>query len=298
MKVIRNSIERHRSQFNTEEACYTYLANKKWQNGFVCKTCNHTEYVKGRKNLDRRCKSCQKNESPTSGTLFHSIKLPLVKVFEIIYRISVSKKGMSCIALSREYDINPKSATLLKAKIQTAMESSCTHPLSGEVHVDEFLVGGPEEDKQGRSEDSNKKKAVIAVEIRPLKKKNIGRIYIEIIENFSTSELRKIFDKHIDKATFVITDKWSGYSPLKKEYPNLIHKLSEKGKSMPELHVMIMNLKAWIKGIHHKVSPQRFQKYLDEFTYRFNRRNCIESIVTNLIDKCCAINRLIPIYKG
>ena len=162
MKVIKNSIVAHRARFNTEEACYTYLANKKWQNGFICKTCAHTEYVKGRKNLDRRCKSCQKNESPTSGTLFHSTKLPLVKVFEIIYRISVSKKGMSCIAISREYDINPKTATLLKDKIQTAMESSGVHPLSGEVHVDEFMVGGPEEDKQGRSEDSNKKKAIIA----------------------------------------------------------------------------------------------------------------------------------------
>jgi transposase-like protein len=298
MKVKRNSIEAHRLMFGTEEACNIYLANQKWVNGFICKSCNHTAYVKGRKNLDRRCKACQKNESPTSGTLFHSTKLPLVKVFEIIYRIGVNKKGMSCIEISREYDINPKTATLLKDKIQTAMQSSCLYPLTGEVHVDEFFVGGPEEGKQGRSDDSKKKRAIIAVETRPLKKKNIGRIYIETIANFSTSELRKIFDKHIDKNSYIKTDKWSGYSPLKNEYPNLVQKLSEKGRSMPELHLMIMNLKSWIKGIHHKVSPERFQKYLDEFTYRFNRRNSIESIATNLIDKLCAKNRLIPIYKG
>jgi transposase-like protein len=286
MKVIKNSIEAHRARFGTEEQCYTYLAQTKWKDGFICKDCGHNEYIKGRKNLDRRCKKCKKSESPTSGTLFHSIKIPLVKVFEIIYRVSVNKKGLSCISIAREYDLNQKTAVLLRDKIQRAMKSSGKHPLLGEVHVDEFLIGGPEELKQGRSNDSKKKKATLAVEILP-KKKSIGRLYVRQIEDFSSSELRKIFDTHIDKQAIIKTDSWTGYSPLKQEYTKLIQKNSDKGRAFPELHVLIMNLKSWIKGIHHRISKTRFQKYLDEFSYRFNRRNFIPTIVTNLINRMC-----------
>jgi transposase-like protein/DNA-directed RNA polymerase subunit RPC12/RpoP len=291
MQVKKCTITNHRKQFGTEEQCLKHLAHQKWSSGYKCKRCSHGIYVKGRVHFDRKCQKCGHNESPKSGTLFHSMKLSLVLAFEIIYRVAVSKKGMSAIAIAREFGVNQKTADLLRKKIQSAMTSSESHPLVGEIHIDEFFVGGPEEKKQGRTKDSKKKKAVIAVEV--LKDKStVGRLYVMQIDDFSSKELGKIFDKHCTADAFIVADKWTGYNPLKEKYPNLIQKKSEKGKNFPELHLMIMNLKGWLKGIHHKVSKQRFQEYLNEFTYRFNRRSSIETINTNLINRMINTERL------
>ena len=103
------------------------------------------------------------------------------------------------------------------------------------------------------------------------------------IENFSTKELKKIFEKHLTGAKKIVTDEWNGYKPLAKVYPGLIQKRSEAGSAFGELHTVVMLLKKFMKGIHHNVSNHRFQCYLDEFVYRFNRRNNMKTINTNLL---------------
>ncbi len=149
--------------------------------------------------MHRLCIACDYKESPTAHTVFHSIKIPLPIAFEIVYRIAVSKKGISALALSREYNINPKTGYNFILKIQQSMQSSAQNPLEGIVHVDEFEIGGREANAQGRKLDSHKKKAVIAVEIKAQKnkKQQMGRVYIKVIENYSSKEIGKIFDTHI-----------------------------------------------------------------------------------------------------
>jgi DNA-directed RNA polymerase subunit RPC12/RpoP len=301
MRLKKSSLLAHRELFGTQEACLTFLANEKWDKGFVCKSCGHREYIKGRVKMDRRCKLCKRNESPTSGTLFHSIKIPLVIAFEIVYRVSVNKKGLSALSISREYHLNQKTGILIRDKIQRAMQSSGKNPLTGLIHVDEFSLGGPEENKQGRSLDSKKKKAVMAVEIlgaKPIKKKNVGRLYIQKIKDFSSKELKKIFDTRTDKTAQIETDKWSSYKVIKKEYPLLTQKYSQKGSAFKELHIMVMNFKSWIKGIHHRISERRYQYYLDEFVFRFNRRNTIENIAIHLLAKMTKSKPLAIINKS
>ena len=97
----------------------------------------------------------------------------------------------------------------------------------------------------------------------------MGRAYAIPIDNFSNNELKKIFDTHIDKGSKVKTDKWSGYFKQKENY-NLEQVKSEKGANFPELHILIMNLKNWIRGIHHRISKKHLKRYLDEFFFRFN----------------------------
>jgi len=83
----------------------------------------------------------------------------------------------------------------------------------------------------------------------------------------------------------VITDEWSGYLPLKNEYPNLKQIPSNDGKNFPDLHIHVMNLKGWLRGIHHHCSKQHLQSYLDEYHYRYNRRNSMNSMFDLLIQK-------------
>ena len=104
-----------------------------------------------------------------------------------------------------------------------------------------------------------------------------------VIEDYSSKELKKVFDKHIskDEAT-VRTDGWSGYDPIGKEY-KMERIKSNKGKNFPNMHTLIMNFKSWLRGIYHKCSERHIQAYLDEFFYRFNRRNFGDNRFHNLI---------------
>jgi transposase-like protein len=276
MKVKKCSIIKHRKQFGTTDQCLSHLCAIKWKDGYTCKQCNHDKYVKGRVKFDRRCQNCKFNESPTSGTMFHSTKLNLVLYFEIIFRIVVNKKGLSSVSIAREYGLNLKTANRIHHKLQIALQPDKEDILKGEIHVDEFFFGGKEQGKQGRSASTDKYRASIAVQILPGNK--IGKVQCMHIENFSSKEIKRIFDKHIEPDSLIIADKWRGYAPLVKDYPNLYQIDSKNGESMPELHTVILLIKKFLKGIHHTVSLGKFQHYLNEFVYRFNRRNFVPTI--------------------
>jgi len=135
------------------------------------------------------------------------------------------------------------------------MQSSKQHPISGIVHVDEFYIGGEEEGNRGRSK-GDKKLVVVALEIV---ESGVGRAYAQIINNASSASFKPFFETYISKDAKVITDEWKGYRPLKKDYPNLEQVKSEVGKSFPDIHIHIMNLKGWLRGIHHHCTKERLQ---------------------------------------
>lgn len=276
-----NSI-RFYKRFPDEESCYDYLSGIKWQSGYTCKKCGHTNYCKGRRSHSRRCTRCKYDESPTSGTMFDKCKFSIHVAFHLVFKLSTKKKGMSSLELSQEFDLRQKTCWDFKRKIQQAMCSSYLHPLTGTVHVDEFYVGGFEEGQIGRSTSSKKRLVVVALEVLP-EKGGVGRAYAMVISNASGKEFKPFFNKHISHDANILTDEWSGYLPLKKEYPNLEQKPSDKGSGFPELHIHIMNIQGWLRGIHHHCSKEHLQGYLDEYHYRYNRRNHMDSIFDNLI---------------
>ena len=164
------------------------------------------------------------------------------------------------------------------------MKSSEQQPLTGRVDVDEFMIGQAEEGLPGRS-DGDKRKVIIAVE---QVKDGIGRAYARVIKDFSASSFRPFFEKHIDTKAKVRTDMWRGYLPLIDTYPLLEQELSDNGSNFEELHMMIMNLKSWLRGIHHHCSAEHLQSYLDEFFYRFNRRSFPKTMLHKLLTKMVA----------
>lgn len=177
-----NSIKFHKA-FSTDEDCYRYLSEIKWDKEYQCKKCGHTKFYKGVKPFSRRCMKCKYDESPTAGTMFDKCKFPLLLAFHIAFKISTKKKGMSTLELSQEFELRQKTCWEFKWKIQQAMESSKLNPISGIVHVDEFYIGGEEEGKQGRSK-GNKKLVIVALEIVP---GGVGRAYAQCIDNASAN---------------------------------------------------------------------------------------------------------------
>jgi hypothetical protein len=208
--------------------------------------------------------------------MFDKLKFSLLVAFHIVFKISTKKKGMSSLELSEEFELRQKTCWEFKWKIQQAMTSSKLHPLTGEVHVDEFLIGEYEKGKTGRSSDSKKKLVVVALEI--LRDDKVGRAYAQVIDSASAKEFKPFFNVYISKEADVVSDQWKGYLPLKKEYPQLRQVPSNKGANFKQLHIHIMNIQGWLRGIHHHCTKEHLQGYLDEYHYRYNRRNNMGTI--------------------
>ena len=268
-------------RFKDDNDCYEYISLIKWEDGFVCRKCNYEKYYKGKKPFSRRCLRCKYDESPTANTMFEKLKFSILIAFHIAFKISTKKKGMSSLELSNEFELRQKTCWAFKQKLQEVMKSSLKSPLAGVVHVDEFVVGGPEEGKKGRSKGL-KKLIVLAIEIL---EDGVGRAYAEVIEHSSAKELGSFLTRYVSKEAVIITDKWKGYGPLKKEFLKLKQIASEDGKNFKELHIHIMNIKGWLRGIHHHCSKEHMQNYLDEYHFRYNRRSNMDTIFDVLIRK-------------
>jgi hypothetical protein len=282
-----NSIK-FNQRFKEDNDCLEYLAEVKWLNGYKCVRCNNDKFGKGKNSHNRRCTKCRYDESPTSGTMFDKLKFSILIAFHIVFKISTKKKGMSSLELSNEFELRQMTCWSFKQKLQQVMQSSLTSPLTGVIHVDEFVVGGPEEGKKGRSKGL-KKLIVLAVEIV---EDGVGRAYAEVIEHSSALELGGFLTKYVSREAEVVSDKWKGYTPLKKEFKNLKQVASEDGKNFKELHIHIMNIKGWLRGIHHHCSKDRMQNYLDEYHFRYNRRSNMDTIFDVLIRKMVDYKKL------
>lgn len=274
------SIFEFQERFPDKRSCIEYLSELKWQDGFTCKKCGHNHYCKGKNEFDRQCTKCRYTESPTSGTLFHKVKFPILKAFWIIYYMSTSKKGISSTELSRKLQLRQKTAWLFQRKVKEAMRSSGDFPLEGDVVVDELVVGQQEEGVRGRK-NRNKDLVVFAIE-----KKDGGasRLYGKVIPNASAKELGKFMEATISIDANIETDAWSGYKPLKEKFPNLKQIKSEKkAKNFTLIHRVIMGFKGWLRGIHHHA--EHLQAYIDEYTYRFNRSIMKVGLFENLMKR-------------
>ena len=269
------------ARFSDESSCLAYLASLKWSEGYCCRKCGSTSYMPGKKAHSRRCKHCKYDESPTSHTLFHKIKFPLTKAFDFLFNITTKKKGVSTLGLSQELELSYETCLNFRRKAQKAMESSQNHPLTGNVEVDEFAVGGYDPESPGRAK-GDKKLVVVALEVR---NGRFGRAYAKPIKNYSAKEIIKLFEEHVSQEANVRTDQWKGYLPIQKAYTLLTQEKSENGQNFQELHLHIMNIKNSIRGIHHHISEQYINRYLDEFHFRFNRRGFRKSIFHKIIQR-------------
>lgn len=216
MKIFKeqNLIE-FAEQFKTDQDCKKYLSEIKWSEGYTCRKCGHTR-CQVRKDYSRTCNICSDTESATANTLFHKVKFGLRKAFFVCFEMATTTKSLSASQMAVRFGVHQRTARLFMHKVREAMKSSEDYPMTGIVNVDEYVVGGYEEGKPGRSYDSTKKKAVCAVELTDNGK--VKRFYTFKIPDYSTKSLRKIFEKHIDKQAKVTADKWKGYNPIAKDY--------------------------------------------------------------------------------
>lgn len=285
MKTNKMTITDFIKSFSDEKSCREHLCNLKWGSGYECRKCGHQKAVKGRTWYYRKCQKCHYDESCTSNTLFHKVKFPLDQAFLMMYLITTHKKGISTCELSRQFGVKQQTAWFFKRKVQQAMKPTGLHLLDGLVEVDETAIGGRERGKQGRSHG---KKKIVQVAVQTAKnskgEKIIKRAYAKVIDSYASHALKQGIQSMVQQGATIRTDKWSSYPAATINFDH-IQEYSEQGSNFELLHWHIFNIKNWIRGTHHHLSSDHAQKYLDEFHFRFNRRNQRKSITFTILKR-------------
>ncbi len=269
-------------RFTCNDDCYQYLYDIKWSKGYSCTRCGCTKEVKGKTGFHRRCSACKYDESVTSNTLFQNVRIPLLKAFHLVFRTVAKKKGMSSIELATEVGVQQKTAWHFKLKIKDAFIQESKKKLTGLVQVDETLIGGYSKGNMGRSLEQ---KTAVLVASEELPDGRTGNIQMKVIENFTKDTLEVNINEMIGKSATLKTDKFSSYVQMQKEGKNMETGKSDKGKFLEELHKQLLQFKNWLKGTHHKCSPSYLQTYIDEYEFRFNKRNYRANIFNSIIFK-------------
>jgi transposase-like protein len=222
-----------------------------------------------------RCKSCRKRVSPTAGTIFAGTRTPLRTWFQAAWYITNQKNGVSALGLQRALGLGSyETAWAWLHKFRWAMVRPGRDRLAGEVEVDESYVGGVAPGKRGRGAG---KKAIAAIAAEK-DGADIGRIRIARIPNIEALSLEAFIEEAIEPGAVVLTDGYGGYSGVGAlgytHYPTAISSTGDPAHVvMPRVHRVASLLKRWLLGTHHgAVRPHHLDFYLDEFTFRFNRR--------------------------
>jgi hypothetical protein len=268
-------------RFQCKDDCYEYLVGLKWGDGYQCVKCGCEEYGKGRTAHHRRCRQCAYDESPTANTVFHDMRLSILKAFYMAFRIVTKKKGMSTIELASEVGVQQKTAWLFKRKIQAAIQGSLKKKLSGTVVSDETLVGGGKEGSYGRT---HKEKEILFVAVEKLSDDRTGNIALHQMENFKLEDIQVAVEQNINQQATLYMDNYPTNRGIKKRRERTEIIMAKGSDFFEEIHKQIMMFKMWLTGIHHKCSKHHLKAYAAEYEYRFNRRNQREWIFHNILE--------------
>ena len=274
MEDYPRDLTQFEARFATEEACRQYLFHLRWPDGFRCPRCGREKYWPLRGVL-LQCAGCGHQASVTAGTIFQDTRSPLPSWFRAMGWVAAQKNGASALGLQRVLGLRSyeKAWTWLH-KLRRAMVRPGRDRLAGSVEVDETYLGGLEEGVRGRQTE---KKALIVVAAQE-EGRGVGRIRLRQIADASAESLIPFVQDSVEPGSVIHTDGWLGYEPLdKKGYRHAVTFLRGQEESpselMPRVHLVVSLLKRWLIGTHQgAVSHKHLDYYLDEFTFRFNRR--------------------------
>lgn len=266
------------ARFADERACLEYLFECRWPDGFACPRCGGRSAwpIRGRGLWE--CAGCRYQVSLTAGTVLHKTHTPLHLWFWAAYLMATATPGISASQLQRQLGLTRhETAWAMLHKLRLAMVNPERALLAGEVEVDECEVGGVEHGRRsGRSSTARAASVAVAVEVRGA---GSGRVRMRVIPDASGVTLAGFVAENVEPGAIVHTDGWMGYAPLRKRgydwRPRSQRAAKRSGDAdpvMPRVHRAISNLKSWLRGTHRSVSSAHLQAYLDEFTFRYNRR--------------------------
>lgn len=263
------------AMFPSERRCLDYLRRMRWPHGFRCPRCEGRKAHRLRGRGLFQCAACRYQASLTAGTPLHATRVPLRTWFLAMFFVARHKKGISALQFQRTAGLGSyKTAWSLLHKVRSTLGRNPLFPLTGEVEADETYIG-PRQVAGPRGRGAFGKTPVgIAVENRG---PHAGRVRLAVVEGVSSQELQSFVRGAIDaRETTVRTDGLPSYRGLRgagvRHRPRVQRDPRRAAKLLPWVHTVASNLKTWLRGTFHGVSPKHLPRYLDEFSYRFDRR--------------------------
>ena len=259
--------------FPDDAACRAFLERLRWPQGFRCPACGaHGEPWRLRDGR-LRCATCRRKASVLAGTIFADTKLPLQTWFAAAWYVTNQKSGASALGLQRVLAIGSyRTAWALLHKLRRAMVRPGRDRLQGEIEVDETYLGqAPGRRALGR--------AIVAIAVEVRSAGRSGRVRLARVPDCSEPSLTEFVEAVAEPGSVIYTDGWKGYNGL--AAAGFIHvptSMSASGDpahvAMPRSHRVASLLKRWLLGTHHGgMRVRHLDYYLDEFTFRFNRRS-------------------------
>lgn len=297
-------------RFSNNDVCMDYLEKLRWPGGFICPNCGHDDGYRLEHRRLIQCALCRHQTSATAGTLFHKTRTPLLIWFWIVYLIAQDKGGVSMLKLSRDLGMHYDTVWNLVHKVRTAMatrDQSIT--LAGFIELDEAILGPearkaagplaegevrPRKKRLGRRKCSTTPhgktqcEAIVMVERESML---AGHVVVKVVNATTRNEIRDLVERRVEPNQWFKTDGAQCHWVLK----SMGHRLDcwpmsgeEACEELPIVHRVISLIKRWLLGRLHGVSDRYLQCFLDEFCFRFNRRNSRQPIYESLL-KACAL---------
>lgn len=276
-----------RKAFPTEQSCITYLEGRRWKTGVVSPF-DKTSKVYKCKGSRYRCKNTGKYFDVKTKTIFQGTRVPMRKWFEAIWTLLSYKKGISSIQLGLNIGVSQKTAWFMMHRIRKALGvdndvggegEGGGGKLSGTVEIDETFVGG-----KNKNRHANKK--VKHSQGRSFKDKTPvfglmeqgGRVIAKVVPDTKVKSLSPLILRYVEKGSNLYTDEWNYGKKVDTLYHhrNVNHKMGFYGSgtfTTNHIENFWSVVKRGIIGVYHYWSRKHMQKYLDEFTYRFNLRH-------------------------
>ena len=260
-------------RFSTDQACREYLFALRWPEGFLCPRCGGRRAWATSRGL-WLCGQCRYQASVTAGTIFQGSRLSLVLWFRAVWYVTSQKNGVSALGVQRVLGLGSyQTAWAWLHKLRRAMVRPGRDRLAGTVEVDETYWGAKEEGVVGRQTEE---KALVLVAAQHDGRRRIGRVRMRHIPDLTKDTLHEFIAESIEPGSVVRTDGLPAYGGLQ-SYRHEPVVVTGSGKTadelLPRVHRVISLFKRWLLGTHQGgVSHRHLDYYLDEFTFRFNRR--------------------------
>ena len=276
--------------FRDERACFDFVLRSRWpeEDDGVCSACGGRKFYRPDRRLVLACAGCKRPQSATAGTVMHGSHLPLGTWLLAAWLLVTDKRGVSAKQLERQLGVSYETAWTLLQRLRAAMVAPGRERLHGSVEVDETFVGGVRHGRKGRElRPGREGKFVIVggVEVRmSLRLSDLkevhrpGRLRLRCVPDKGAANLLRFVRDAVEPGTTVWTDANPSYGSLGSlGYPHGIQSTTlgmRQDAVLPHLHLAFSNLKTWLAGTFHgRVEEKHLQGYLNEFCFRFNRRD-------------------------
>lgn len=267
MEKYPTDLAEFESWFSSEESCRAYLHKLRWPDGFSCPRCGNLKCWPIGPML-YECSGCHYQMSVITGTIFQDSHKPLTDWFRAIWWVTGQKNGASALGLKRILGLGSyRTAWTWLHKLRRAMVRPGRDKLSGLVEVDETFIGGEKPGKRGRGAAG---KVLVGIAVEDKGAEGIGRLRLGIIPDASGDSLKSFVQDKVTTGSTIRTDDWGGYNRLVSFGYSHVH---AKTTELKLAHLVASLLKRWLLGTHQgAVSHEHLSYYLDEYTFRFNRR--------------------------